>query len=31
MWTAALRAYRRTGADPIFGDPRGYHGVAMEG
>jgi hypothetical protein len=31
MWNAALRAYRRTGADPAFGDPRGYHGVAMEG
>ena len=23
--------YRRTGATPPFGDPRGYHGVAMEG
>jgi hypothetical protein len=23
--------YRRTGADPPFGDPAGYHGVAMEG
>jgi hypothetical protein len=21
-----LAAYRRTGADPPFGDPRGYHG-----
>src|SRR5215212_645094 len=31
MWSAALRAYRRTGADPMFGDPRGYHGVGMEG
>jgi tocopherol cyclase len=31
MWSTALRAYRRTGADPVFGDPRGYHGVAMEG
>jgi hypothetical protein len=26
-----LAAYRRTGADPPFGDPRAYHGVAMEG
>jgi Tocopherol cyclase len=26
-----LAAYRRTGADPPFGDPRGHHGVAMEG
>jgi tocopherol cyclase len=26
-----LRAYRRTGADLPFGDPRGYHGVGMEG
>ncbi len=26
-----LRAYRRTGADPPFGDPAGYHGVGMEG
>jgi tocopherol cyclase len=26
-----LAAYRRTGADPPFGDPRGYHGVGMEG
>jgi hypothetical protein len=26
-----LAAYRRAGADPPFGDPRGYHGVAMEG
>jgi len=24
-------AYRRTGADPPFGDPVRYHGVAMEG
>ena len=24
-------AYRATGADPPFGDPRGYHGVGMEG
>jgi hypothetical protein len=28
---AFLRAYRRTGADPPFGDPTGYHGVGMEG
>jgi hypothetical protein len=26
-----LAVYRRTGADPPFGDPRGYHGVGMEG
>jgi len=26
-----VHAYRRTGADPPFGDPRGHHGVAMEG
>ena len=26
-----LAAYRATGADPPFGDPRGYHGVGMEG
>ena len=26
-----LSAYRRTGADPPFGDPRGHHGVPMEG
>src|SRR5688500_16475962 len=26
-----LASYRRTGADPPFGDPAGYHGVAMEG
>jgi tocopherol cyclase len=26
-----LAAYRRTGADWPFGDPRGYHGVGMEG
>lgn len=30
--TARLRsAYRRTGADPPFGDPRAHHGVALEG
>jgi len=28
---ALLRAYRRTGADPPYGDPAGYHGVGMEG
>ncbi len=26
-----LAAYRATGADLPFGDPRGYHGVGMEG
>ncbi len=26
-----LAAYRATGADPPFGDPRGYHGAGMEG
>ena len=26
-----LGAYRRSGADPPWGDPRRYHGVAMEG
>ena len=26
-----LRIYRRTGADLPFGDPRGHHGVPMEG
>jgi hypothetical protein len=31
MRTTMLAAYRATGADPPFGDPRGYHGVAMEG
>jgi tocopherol cyclase len=29
--TMMLAAYRATGADPPFGDPRGYHGVGMEG
>jgi tocopherol cyclase len=29
--TGLLRAYLRTGADPPFGDPSGYHGVGMEG
>jgi tocopherol cyclase len=26
-----LTAYRASGADPPFGDPRGYHGAGMEG
>jgi tocopherol cyclase len=26
-----LSLYRRTGADLPFSDPRGYHGIAMEG
>jgi hypothetical protein len=26
-----IDGYRRTGADPPWGDPRRYHGVAMEG
>ena len=26
-----LAAYRATGADPPFGDPRGYHGAGLEG
>jgi tocopherol cyclase len=26
-----LAAYRATGADPPFGDPRGYHAVGLEG
>jgi hypothetical protein len=26
-----LSAYRATGADPPFGDPRGYHAAGMEG
>ena len=26
-----LASYRRMGADPPWGDPRRYHGVAMEG
>src|SRR5213083_1544378 len=26
-----LEAYRRTGADPPFGDLRGWHGVGLEG
>jgi hypothetical protein len=31
MRATMLRAYRATGADLPFGDPRGYHGVGMEG
>jgi hypothetical protein len=31
MRAQMLAAYRRTGADPPFGDPRGYHGAGMEG
>jgi hypothetical protein len=31
MRATMFAAYRATGADPPFGDPRGYHGVAMEG
>jgi len=31
MRATMLAAYRATGADPPFGDPRGYHGVGMEG
>ena len=31
MRATMLDAYRATGADPPFGDPRGYHGVGMEG
>ncbi|MDO5499853.1 MAG: tocopherol cyclase family protein [Propionibacteriaceae bacterium] len=27
----ALRRYRSTGADPLFGDPLPWHGVSMEG
>ncbi len=29
--TRLLQAYRRTGADPPFGDPSGYHGSGLEG
>jgi len=29
--TPMLSFYRRTGADLPFADPRGYHGIAMEG
>jgi tocopherol cyclase len=29
--TRLLRAYRRTGADPPFGDPSRYHGSGLEG
>jgi tocopherol cyclase len=31
MRATMLTAYRATGADPPFGDPRGWHGVGMEG
>jgi Tocopherol cyclase len=31
MRATMLSAYRATGADPPWGDPRGYHGVGMEG
>jgi hypothetical protein len=31
MRATMFAAYRATGADPPFGDPRGYHGVGMEG
>jgi hypothetical protein len=31
MRATMLAAYRATGADPPWGDPRGYHGVGMEG
>src|SRR5690349_9085939 len=31
MRATMLAAYRATGADPPFGDPRGFHGVGMEG
>jgi hypothetical protein len=31
MRPTMFAAYRATGADPPFGDPRGYHGVGMEG
>src|SRR5947199_10739602 len=31
MYIQMLALYRRTGADLPFADPRGYHGVAMEG
>jgi len=31
MRATMLAAYRATGADPPFGNPRGYHGVGMEG
>jgi tocopherol cyclase len=31
MRATMFAAYRTTGADPPFGDPRGYHGVGMEG
>ena len=31
MRPTMFAAYRATGADPPWGDPRGYHGVGMEG
>jgi hypothetical protein len=31
MRATMIAAYRATGADPPWGDPRGYHGVGMEG
>jgi hypothetical protein len=31
MRATMLAAYRATGADPPWGDPRAYHGVGMEG
>jgi hypothetical protein len=31
MRATMFAAYRATGADPPWGDPRGYHGVGMEG
>jgi hypothetical protein len=31
MRATMFAAYRATGADPPFGDPRRYHGVGMEG
>jgi tocopherol cyclase len=31
MRATMLAGYRATGADPPWGDPRGYHGVGMEG
>src|SRR4051795_11827684 len=31
MRATMVAAYRATGADPPWGDPRGYHGVGMEG
>jgi hypothetical protein len=31
MYERLLQLYRRAGADPPLGDPRGHHGVPMEG